>query len=48
MKIGKSALAEALKVLGKVVCQTSPVAVLRSIRFLGVGEQIWLAATDGD
>ena len=47
MKIGKSALAEALKVLGKVVCQTSPVAVLRSIRFLGVGEQIWLAATDG-
>lgn len=40
-------MADALKALGKVVSQTSPVAALRSVRFLGVGEQIWLAATDG-
>ena len=47
MKIKKSVLLEALKVLGKVVSQTSPVEVQRSVRFLGVGEQIWLTATDG-
>ena len=47
MKIKKSVLLEALKVLGKVVSQSSPVEALRSVRFLGVGEQIWLAATDG-
>ena len=47
MKIRKSVLQEALKVLGKVVSQTSPVEVQRSVRFLGVGEQVWLTATDG-
>ena len=47
MKIKKSVLLDALKVLGKVVSQTSPVEVQRSVRFLGVGEQVWLAATDG-
>ena len=47
MKIKKSVLVEALKVLGKVVSQISPVEVLRSVRFLGVGEQVWLTATDG-
>ena len=47
MKIKKSVLLDALKVLGKVVSQTSPVEVLRSVRFLGVGEQVWLTATDG-
>ena len=47
MKIKKSVLQDALKVLGKAVCQTSPVEVLRSVRFLGVGEQLWLTATDG-
>jgi len=47
MKIKKSVLVEALKVLGKVVSQTSPVKVQRSVRVLGVGEQVWLAATDG-
>ena len=47
MKIKKSVLLDALKVLGKVVSQTSPVEVLRSIRFLGVGAQVWLMATDG-
>ena len=47
MKIKKGVLLEALKVLGKVVSQTSPVEVQRSVRFLGVGEQVWLTATDG-
>ena len=47
MKIKKSVLVEALKVLGKVVSQTSPVEVQRSVRFLGVREQVWLTATDG-
>ena len=47
MKIKKSALVDALKVLGKVVSQTSPVEVQRSVRFLGVGAQVWLTATDG-
>ena len=47
MKIKKSVLLDALKVLGKVVSQTSPVEVQRSVRFLGIGEQVWLTATDG-
>ena len=47
MKIKKSVLVDALKVLGKVVSQTSPVEVQRSVRLLGVGEQVWLTATDG-
>ena len=47
MKIRKSVLLDALKVLGKAVCQTSPVEVLRSVRVLGVGAQVWLTATDG-
>ncbi|UKI33471.1 MAG: hypothetical protein L6W00_08525 [Lentisphaeria bacterium] len=38
---------DALKVLGKVVSQTSPVEVQRSVRLLGVGEQVWMTATDG-
>ena len=47
MKIRKSVLQKALKALGKVVSQTSPVEVQRSVRFLGVGAQVWLTATDG-
>ncbi|WP_288593953.1 hypothetical protein [uncultured Victivallis sp.] len=47
MKIKKSVLVDALKVLGKVVSQTSPVEAQRSVRFLGIGEQVWLTATDG-
>ena len=47
MKIRKSVLVDALKVLVKAVCQTSPVEVQRSVRFLGIGEQVWLTATDG-
>ena len=37
MQIKKSVLVDALKVLGKVVSQTSPVEVQRSVRLLGVG-----------
>ena len=47
MKIRKSVLLEALKVLGKVVAQTSPVEVVRSVRFVGDGGRMWLMATDG-
>ena len=47
MKLKKSVLQEALKVLGKVVSQTSTEEVPRSVRFLGVGAQVWLTATDG-
>ena len=47
MKIRKSVLLEALKVLGKVVAQTSPVEVVRSVRFVGDGGRLRLMATDG-
>ena len=47
MKIKKSVLLEALKVLGKVVAQTSPVEVGRSVRFVGDGGRLRLMATDG-
>lgn len=47
MKIRKSVLLEALRVLGKVVAQTSPVEVVRSVRFVGDGERLRLVATDG-
>ena len=47
MKIRKSVLLEALKVLGKVVTQTSPVEVVRSVRFVGDGGRLRLMATDG-
>ena len=47
MKIRKSVLLEALKVLGKVVAQTSPGEVVRSVRFIGGGGRMWLMATDG-
>ena len=47
MKIEKNLLNGTLRVLGKVTCLTSPVEIQRSMRFLGVGEQVWLTATDG-
>ena len=47
MKIRKSVLQEALKVLGKVVAQTSPGEVVRSVRFVGDGGRLRLMATDG-
>ena len=47
MKIEKKNLNEALKVLGKVVSQTSPVDVQKSIRFVGDANGITAMATDG-
>ena len=47
MKIKKSVLLEALKVLGKVVAQTSSEEVVRSVRFVGDGGRLRLMATDG-
>ena len=47
MKIEKKNLNEALKVLGKVVSQTSPVDVHKSIRFVGDANGITAMATDG-
>jgi hypothetical protein len=47
MKIKKSVLVDALKVLGKVMSQTSPEAVQRSVRFLGSSGSVAAMATDG-
>ena len=47
MKIRKGVLLEALKVLGKVVAQTSLEEVVRSVRFVGDGGRLRLMATDG-
>ena len=47
MKITKNELSRALKVLGKVVCQTSPVELYHSIRFVGDECGIRAMATDG-
>ena len=47
MKIKKSVWVEVLKVLGKVVSQTSPEVVQRSVRFLGGGGSVAAMATDG-
>ena len=35
MRVEKKVLNDALRILGKVVCQTSPVELYRSIRFIG-------------
>ena len=47
MKIKKRVLNEALRALGKMVCQTSPVELYRSIRFVGDECSICAMATDG-
>ena len=47
MKIEKKVLNEALKVLGKVACQTSPVELYQMIRFVGNADGIKAMATDG-
>ena len=47
MKITKNELSRALRVLGKVVCQTSPVELYRSIRCVGDECSIRAMATDG-
>ena len=47
MKIKKRVLNDALRVLGKMVCQTSPVELYRSICFVGDECGIRAMATDG-
>ena len=47
MRVEKKTLNDALRVLGKVVCQTSPVELYRSIRFVGDGDGVCAMATDG-
>ena len=47
MKIEKKVLNEALKVLGKVVCQMSPVELYQMIRFMGNANGVEAMATDG-
>ena len=47
MKVEKRNLNEALRVLGKVVCQTSPVELYRSVRFVGNAGGVTAMATDG-
>ena len=47
MRIEKKTLNDALRVLGKVVCQTSPVELYRSVRFVGDENGIRAMVTDG-
>ena len=47
MRIEKKTLNDALRVLGKVVCQTSPVELYRSVRFVGDADGVMAMATDG-
>ena len=47
MRVEKKVLNDALRVLGKVVCQTSPVELYRSIRFVGDADGVMAMATDG-
>ena len=47
MRVEKKTLNDALRVLGKVVCQTSPVGLYRSVRFVGDENGIRAMATDG-
>ena len=47
MRIEKKTLNDALRVLGKVVCQTSPVELYRSVRFVGDENGIRVMVTDG-
>ena len=47
MRVEKRVLNDALRVLGKVVCQTSPVELYRSIRFTGDEDGAMAMATDG-
>ena len=46
MKVEKKVLNEALRMLGKVVCQTSPVELYQSVRFVGNADGITAMATD--
>ena len=46
MRVEKKVLNDALRILGKVVCQTSPVELYRSIRFTGDENGAMAMATD--
>ena len=47
MKIEKKVLNDALRILGKVVCQTSTVEVFRGVRFVGTPGDVLAMATEG-
>ena len=47
MRVEKRVLNDALRVVGKVVCQTSPVELYRSVRFVGDVDGVMAMATDG-
>ena len=47
MRVERRVLNDALRVLGKVVSQTSPVELYRSVRFVGDENGIRAMATDG-
>ena len=47
MRVEKRVLNDALRVLGKVVCQTSPVELYQSVRFVGDIDGVMAMATDG-
>ena len=47
MRIEKKTLNDVLRVLGKVVCQTSPVELYQTVRFVGDVDGVMAMATDG-
>ena len=47
LKLAKTELTRALRVLGKVVCQTSPVAIYHAVRSVGNADGVRAMATDG-
>ena len=47
MRIEKKVLNDALRILGKVVCQTSPAEVFRGVRFVGTPGDVLAMVTDG-
>ena len=47
MKVEKRNLNDALRMLGKEVCQTSPVELYQSVRFVGNADGVTAMATDG-
>ena len=48
MRIEKKVLNDALRILGKMVCQTSPAEVFRGVRFVGTPGDVLAMATDGE
>lgn len=48
MRIEKKVLNDALRILGKMVCQTSPAKVFRGVRFVGTPGDVLAMATDGE